>query len=70
MARVLPDFVAEISPDRTVGKAIETMLHTSERQARQMAELKTEIESLREKLDNVERSKKTKKGGSQQKDES
>lgn len=70
MARVLPDFVAEISPDRTVGKAIEAMLQTSERQAQQMAELKAEIENLREKLDNVDGSKKTKKGGSQQKDES
>ncbi len=65
---ILPNFVNDISPDRSVGKAIETVLEQSDKQARQMAELKAEIESLKKKLDGVDDLKKTKKGGAQQKE--
>ncbi len=57
--RILPDFLALLSPDRSVGRDIEKVLQQyshqqSEQVARQVAELRAEIESLRQRLAHVE----------------
>lgn len=74
MHRVLPDFVAELSPDRSVGRGIEMDIHhgkdQAERFTRQLGELKSEIEGLKRRLAEAEESKKPpKKGGGSDKEQ-
>jgi hypothetical protein len=45
--RVLPDFLAELSPDRSVGEQIETKFNE---QARQVAALRAEIDQLKQQF--------------------
>lgn len=71
--RVLPDFVAELSPDRSVGRKMEADLHHARTQtegvAGQLDELRAEIETLKRKLAETDETKKhPKKGGSGDKD--
>jgi hypothetical protein len=72
-SRVLPDFLDGISPDRSVGGRIEKVVKEYQGQAdqtaRQLAELKAQVEILTRKIDGIDDPKKTKKS-SQQKDES
>jgi hypothetical protein len=45
--RVLPDFLGEISPDRSVGTQLETLFSE---QARHMSELRAEIDALKQQI--------------------
>jgi hypothetical protein len=60
--RVLPDFVKQISPDRSLGGDLESLLAT---QTREMSEMRTQIEALKKKLDDLDDPQKSpkKRGG-------
>jgi hypothetical protein len=55
--KVLTDLVAEISPNRTLGRAIETIVKTSEQTAKKLDEMSAEIERLNKKVAGMEQSK-------------
>ena len=58
--RTMPDFVGEISPDRSVGAELESRLQS---QAREVVELRAQIEALKKKIDAMDAPKATKKRG-------
>jgi hypothetical protein len=67
--KVAHDFLAELSPDRSVGREIEIDIHHTRMQAegfaKELNELRAEIEGLKRKLTEAEESKKPpRKGGS------
>lgn len=63
--RVLPDFLAELSPNRLVGQEIEKKLELAQAQAEQAAqqviELRAEVEALKKSMGGGEDSKKSSK---------
>lgn len=66
--KVVRDFVAELSPDRSIGREIEMDLHHARQQsenfANQLNELKAEIEGLKRRLSDAEETKRPpRKGG-------
>lgn len=55
--KVLTDLIAEISPNRNIGRAIETIVKTSEQTARKLDEMRAEIDRLNKKLASMEQHK-------------
>jgi hypothetical protein len=58
--KVLTDFIAEIGPDRAVGRAIESIVKSSHQTSRQLEELRAELDALKQRV-GVEDTKKPKK---------
>ncbi len=70
---VLPDFLTDLSPDRSIGLALEKEIHgkgsQTERFTRELQELKAEVDVLKRKLGEAEEPKKAgRKGGSTEKE--
>jgi hypothetical protein len=56
--KILTDFIAEIGPDRAVGRAIESMVKSSEHTAQELVRLREDIEVLKLRLASDEKRKK------------
>ncbi len=69
--RVLPDYVAELSPDRSVGREIEAAIHQyreeAEGLARQVRELEAALSKLKRQVDGLDEPKKHPKQGGEKK---
>ena len=61
--RVLTDFIAEIGPDRAVGRAIESMVKSHHQTEQELARLREEIEVLKHRVGGDDPKKKAPRKG-------